>query len=75
VGTEGAIGSGPIPVVADALGQIQDDRDGEHVVLPRECHERLARLGQDVRRIDDSQLGAGQTSPGDEVQRRESVVR
>ncbi len=75
VGTEVTIGSGSIPLVADALGQIQDDRDGEHVVLPRKRNERLARLGLDVRRIDDSQLGAGQASPGDEVQRGESVVR
>ena len=75
VRTEVTIGSGSVPLVADALGQIQDDRDGEHVILARQRNERLARLGLDVRRIDDSQLGAGQASRGDEVQRRESVVR
>ena len=41
----------------EALGQVEDDGDGEDVILARERDERLARLGLHVRRVDDRQLG------------------
>jgi hypothetical protein len=61
--------------VADALRQIEDDRDRENVILASECDERLARLWLDVGRIDYRQLCAGQSPRGHEMQCRKRIVR
>ena len=74
VRTEVAVGSRSIAVVAHALGQIENDGDGQHVVLAGERHQRLARLRLDVRGIDHRQLGAGEPPRGHEMQRRKRVV-
>ena len=43
----------PVAFVAHALWQIENHRDGQHVVLAGQGHERFARLRLDVRRIHD----------------------
>ena len=45
VGPEITIRPQAVSFVTDAFGQIQDNCDGENMVLPRQRHERLARFG------------------------------
>ena len=51
---------------ADLLGHVEDDRDGEHVVVAGEADHRAARVGLDVRRVDHRQQAGVQALAGDE---------
>ena len=53
---EGTIGPAAIPLLADALRQVEDDGDRQAVILPGQLHQRAAGLGLHVGRIDDRQL-------------------
>ena len=55
VRAEVAVRPRAVALLADALGQVEHDRDRQHVVLARQRDERLARLGLHVRRVDDGQ--------------------
>ena len=53
VRTEVAIGSLAVARLAEGLGQVEDERDGEDVVLPCQGDQRPARLLLYIRRVDD----------------------
>ena len=53
------VGAAGVALVADALGQREHDRDRQAVELARERHQRLARLGLHVGRVDDRELARG----------------
>ena len=57
-----------------ALGQVEHDRDRQHVVLAGQRDQRLAGLGLHVGGVDDGQPPARQPLAGDEVQHLERVV-
>ena len=65
---EGAVGPGGVAVQADALGQVEHDRDRQHVVRAGERDEGPARIGLHVRRVDDCQAAGVQSLAGDVVQ-------
>jgi hypothetical protein len=75
VRAERAIGRDPIPFLADALGQVEHDRDRQAVVLPRQSHQRLAGGLLDVRRVDDGEAPRRQALRRDQVQHLEGVGR
>jgi hypothetical protein len=52
---ERAVRPGLVPLVAHVLRQPQHDRHRQHVVLPRQLDQRLARLRLHVRRVDHRQ--------------------
>ena len=74
VRAEGSFRPIAISILAQALGQVEDDRDRQDVVLPGERDERLARLSLHVGRIHHRELSAREPPAGDEVQGRESVI-
>ena len=65
----------PIAVLAETLGQVEDDRDRQEMVLAREANERSARFRLHVRRIDDGQPSTRHPLPGDVVEQLERVAR
>ncbi len=70
----GAVGAGGVALGADALGDVEDDRDGQHVVLARQADELLAGVGLDVGGVDDGQPAGGQALADDVVQDVEGVL-
>src|SRR5687767_6326795 len=68
VRAEVPIGTRPVAVLADPFGQIEDDRDRQHVVAPRELDQRLSCLGLDVRRVHDGQESALESLRANEVE-------
>ena len=75
VSAEVPIGSRAVPLDADRLREIQDDRDGEHVLASREIERRLSSLGLDVRGVEHRQPAGGEPPRGDEVENVEGVLR
>ena len=67
------VGPGDVAVLADPLRHVQDDRDRQAVVLPRQRDQRLARLGLDVGRVYDDHLPRRQPLGRDEVQHVKGV--
>ena len=51
-------------------GQIQDDGDGQDIMLVRQSDERLARFGLNIGGVDDGEQAAGKPLGGDEFERR-----
>ena len=43
----------PISILANPVGQVENEGDGKYVKLACERDERLARFGLHVRRVDD----------------------
>src|SRR5262249_53867277 len=72
---EGAVGPRAIALDADPLRQVEDDGDGNTVVLARESDERLARRGLDVGRVDDGQPPSRKPLGGNVVQDVKGVLR
>jgi hypothetical protein len=58
VRAEAPIGTRLVALFADTFGHIEDDRDRQHVVAPRELDQRLSCLWLNVRRINDGQESA-----------------
>ena len=58
---------------AGGLGQVQDDRHRQHVMLPGQLDERLARARLDAGRVDNGQPPGRQPLARDEVQHVEGV--
>jgi len=75
VRAEVAFGPRPIPIVADTLGQVENDGDREHVMLAGERDERLACLRLDVGGVDNRELGSGKPASRHEVKRGEGSIR
>jgi hypothetical protein len=50
-----AVGPGAVAVLADAFGQVEDQRHRHHVVLLGQGYQGLARLGLDVGGVDHRQ--------------------
>src|SRR5262249_16274513 len=72
---EGAVGPRAIALDADPLRQVEDDGDGNTVVLARESDERLARRGLDVGRVEEGEGGSGKPLGGNVVQDVKGVLR
>ncbi len=70
----GAVGAGRVACGADLLGEVEDDGDGQDVVLPGELDELLAALGLDVGRVDDGEPSGLQALARDVVQHVEGVA-
>src|ERR1700719_3225195 len=70
-----SIGSAAIALLTKLFRQIEDDCYRDTVVLPGEFHNRLTRLGLDIRRIDHDEFSRCQTLPGNEVQNLEGILR
>ena len=68
LGTEIPVGAGRGAVLADALGQVQDDGHRQHVVRTGELDEPAPGLALHVRGVDDRQMTAVEPLPGDEMQ-------
>src|SRR5262245_13652769 len=64
-----------IPVVADSLGKIQNNGDGQHVVFARQRDQRLPRLGLNVGRVDDRQASTNEPARSNKVQCGEGIIR
>jgi hypothetical protein len=58
------VGAAFIAFVADAIGHIQHNRHGQHIMLPRQLHQRLARLRLHVRRVNHRKQPARQPLGG-----------
>lgn len=75
VGAEGPVGPRRVSLVAEPLGEVEDDRQWEAVELACEGDERLSGLGLDVRRVDHREPPGGEPLLRDEVEDLERVVR
>ena len=75
VRAERPVGPRRVPLVAELLRQVHDDRDREAVELAGQCDERLSGLGLHVRRVDHGEPPGGEPLARDEVQHLERVVR
>jgi DNA-binding LacI/PurR family transcriptional regulator len=73
VRTESAVGALRVARLADALGHVEHDRDGEDVELPGEGEERLARERLHVGGIDHHEATAREALAREEVQDVEGV--
>jgi len=72
---EVAIGPSPVPFLANRLGYVEHDRDGEEIVLFGQLDQRPPRLTLNVRGINDREPRLRQPATGDEVKDRERVRR
>ena len=63
-----------VPLSADLFGDVENESDGEDVVLTRQLHQRLAGKRLDVSGVDDRQLHIGEASGGNEMQRGKGIV-
>jgi hypothetical protein len=73
VRAEVAIGAGGVPRYADALGHVEHDRDGQHVMLTGQCDELAACVGLHVGGVDDAEPPGGQPLTDDVVQHVERI--
>ena len=64
-----------IALLAQPLGQVENDRDGQDVILSGERDEGLPRLDLHVGRVHDRELPAREPPARDEMQRGERVGR
>ena len=75
MGAKVAVRARGIPIVADALGDIEDDGHRQAVVAARKLHKRAARSMLHVGGVDHSQPAGGESLRGDVVEDLEGVVR
>ena len=64
VRTEIPIGAGPVAFVAHTFRHVEDNRDGQHVVLASESDKRLSRFGLNVCRVNHCESCTGQPPSG-----------
>jgi hypothetical protein len=74
VRAEGTVGPVAVALLAEALRQVEHDRDGQEVVPARQLDQRPPRLRLDVGRVDDRQTAPGHPRAGDVVEELEGVV-
>lgn len=72
-GHVGTVRTARVAREADLFGQVEDDRDRQHVVLPGQLHQLTAALRLDVGGVDDGQPSGGQPLARDVVQDVEGV--
>jgi hypothetical protein len=75
VRAEVAIGSARVAIQTHPLGDVEHNRDRQHVMFLRERDEMLARVRLDVGGVDHRQPAGGEPLPGDVVQDVEGVTR
>src|SRR5262249_24950209 len=73
VGAELSVWPILVPFVTDLFRQVQHDRHGQYMELASEGYQRLAGLGLDVGRIDDSQSPRSEPLTGHVMQHIEGV--
>src|SRR5712691_3381275 len=54
------VGAGPVAFVAHTFRHVEDNRDGQHVVVPSESDQRLSRFGLNVCRVNHCESCTGQ---------------
>ena len=62
-------------LLAERLGQIEDDSHRLGVIALGQFHQRLARLGLDIGRIYHGQKAPRQAAGGDKVQGGKRIIR
>ncbi len=72
--SERTVRAGRVTRDAGRLGNIEDDRHGEHVMPPGQLDERLARARLDIGGIGDREPAGGQPLARDEMQHLEGVA-
>lgn len=70
----GAVGALRVARGADLLGDVEDDGDGQHVVLPCQVDQLLAALLLDVGRVDDGEPPGREALARDVVEHVERVA-
>src|SRR5262249_44567664 len=63
-----------IPLETHAFGDVEDDRDGEDIVLFGKRHKLFSYLRRHVRRVDDGEPAGGEALSGDVVQYVECIT-
>ena len=72
---EGPIGTAGVALLAEPLGDVQHDRDRQHVMASRQFHQGLASMSLDVRGIDHGDPAEAEANPGDVMQHVERLRR
>jgi len=75
VWSEVAICSLAIAILAEAIRQVEHQRDRENVIVACELNEGLARFGLHVGGVNDGKFRSRETFGGDVVQNFEGVFR
>ena len=70
-----AVRATPVPLYTDLLGEVEDDRDRQGVVLAGKGKERFSGLGPDVGGVDDCKPLVGEAARGDEMESSKGVGR
>ncbi len=73
-GHVGAVGAAGVALGADLLGHVQDDGDGQHVVLAGQVDQLTPGVLLHVGRVDDGATAGGEPLAGDVVQDVEGVA-
>lgn len=73
-GQPGTVRAGRVALGADGLRHVEDDGDGQHVVLAGEPDELTARFRLDAGGVDDRQASGGEALARDVVQDVEGVL-
>lgn len=71
----GPVGAGRVALGAHLLGHVEDDGDGQHVVLLRQVDQLPPAVLLHTRRVDDRATAGGQALARDVVQDVEGVLR
>ena len=64
-----------VAILANAILQVEHERDGKNVIVACELNEWLARFGLDVGGVNDGEFPGRETFGSDEVQDFEGVFR
>jgi hypothetical protein len=62
------LGTALVARLAELFRHIQDNRHWDHMILPRQRHQRLARLWLHVGGVDDGQAASSEPFGGDELE-------
>ncbi|MGX1117124.1 hypothetical protein RKD37_002487 [Streptomyces ambofaciens] len=73
-GQVGAVGAGGVALGAELLGHVEDDGDGQHVVLPGQVDQLTPGVLLHVGRVDDGAAARGEPLARDVVQDVEGVA-
>jgi hypothetical protein len=75
VRSEVAIGSAPIPFLADLLREVENDGNRQNVELACQSDERFPRVRLYIRSVDDGQSPSSKPLSDDEVQYLKRFLR